>query len=134
MIKSRSVILILVVLLTLSCSSTKNANDAAATVTETANSDSADNFSLIVSFYSPGNGIDHKMKKEFLAFLTNNYPKVVYQGTKWGKEGEIDFCLQLDELTESQKEQFVKESRELLSKSNRVHIYENMPCRNKKTP
>ena len=133
MIKSISAVLILV-LLTLSCSSTKIVNDTTETVAENGNSDSKNNYSLIVSFYSPGNGIDGKVKKEYTVFLTNSYPKVVYEEAKWGKEGEIDFCFQLDELTESQKEQFIKESLELLSKSKKVNTYQNAPCRNKKSP
>lgn len=133
MIGSRYVLSMLTVLLIFSCGSTKNVNTEAVTKTDTTISDAAGNYGLVVSFYSPGNGIDHKMKQEYAEFLTTNYPKTNYETIRWGKEGETDFCFQLNDLKENERELFVKESRELLSKSSRVHIYENVPCRNKKT-
>ena len=117
----------------LSCSSTKKIkSDDTAKATEAKKTDSPDNYRLIISFFSPGNGIDHKMNKKYTEFIANNYPKLVYQSTPWGKEGERDYCFSLTELKQAEIDQFVKESKEMLAASNRVHIYENKPCRDKK--
>ena len=90
-----------------------------------------DIYGLVVSFYSPGNGIDQRAKSEYIKFLSSNYPALAYEKTSWGREGEIDFCFLLDELTEIQKSQFIKKSKELLSNSKKIHIYENKACTHK---
>ena len=89
------------------------------------------NYRLVVSFFSPGNGIDHKMKREYVEFIANYKAKISYEQIGWGKEGEVDFCFSLKELYIKEQDEFVKKSKELLSKSNRIHIYENAPCRHK---
>ena len=127
-------VLSLVVLLFFSCHSTKKIEKNVETTIENVNSDLVNNFRFIVSFYSPGNGIDRKMQQKYQEFIANNYPKVIFEKIKWGKEGEIDFCFKLNELDEEKKKQFVKNSKEILSNSNRVHIYENTPCKHKKSP
>jgi hypothetical protein len=127
------VIIVLAGLLTFSCVCTKNVKSDETTTTENMKSDSVTYFRFIVSFYSPGNGVDHKMKQKYVEFITKNYPNIIIEKTKWGKEGEIDFCFQLNELEENRKQQFVKESKELLSSSSRVHIYENAPCKHDKS-
>ena len=90
------------------------------------------NYRLIVSFFSPGNGIDHKMKQEYTKFIENYGRKITFEDVLWGKEGEVDFCFSLKELSGKEQEEFVKTSKELLSKSTRVHVYENTPCRHKR--
>jgi len=130
MISSKYAILFLAVLLMLSCSSSKKAQSDT-TKTEDVKDNKQDNYRLTVVFFSPGNGIDHKMKQKYVEFIRDNYPKVVYENTQWGKEGEVTFCIPLNELEGKEKDQFVKESKELLSASSRVHIYENAPCGNK---
>ncbi|PCJ41845.1 MAG: hypothetical protein COA71_07505 [SAR86 cluster bacterium] len=83
--------LILVVLLVMiACNSTKNASTEAAQIEDT-KSNTGENHRLIVSFFSPGNGIDHKMKKKFEEFLSVSYPKVQYASNRWGKEGEVTY-------------------------------------------
>tara|TARA_B100000795_G_C22782854_1_gene433215 strand:+ start:1517 stop:1921 length:405 start_codon:yes stop_codon:yes gene_type:complete len=134
MIKPTCIIPILVIVLLFSCRGTKDIRRDTGATTETTIADSLDNYGLIVSFYSPGNGIDHKMKQKYVDFITNNYPKIIYEKIKWGREGEIDFCFQFNELTENQINQFIKESKEVLSNSSRVHISKNSPCSNKKSP
>jgi len=91
-----------------------------------------DNYRLVVSFFSPGNGIDHKMKREYLEFISNYKAEISYEQTSWGREGEVDFCFSLKGLSKKEQEEYVRKSKELLSKSNRVHLYENVPCRHKR--
>ena len=122
---------LLALFITIGCNSSKKASKEAPPV-EDVKSQSGDNHRLIVSFFSPGNGIDHKAKKKFIEFLSASYPKVKYESNRWGKEGEITLCFLLSELKEKDEVIFIKESKEVLASCNRVHIYENAPCGNKK--
>ena len=138
MLKSICLISILFSLYLLSCKSTKdttnlsdNSTKTKETTTSTQKNDSVGNYRFIVSFFSPGNGIDHKMKREYEGFISSYKKQITYEQARWGKEGEVDFCFELKELSENEQKEFVKKSKELLSKSSRIHIYENAPCRHK---
>ena len=87
---------------------------------------------FIVSFFSPGNGIDVEMKNNYLELINTNYPDLSFSSIRWGREGEIDFCFSLDELTKKQKQKFIQESRNFLSKSKKVNVYESKACREAK--
>jgi len=121
---------LLAFLVTVACNSTKKASKEV-TATEDVKSESGDNHRLIVSFFSPGNGIDHKVKKKFVEFLSASYPEVKYESNRWGKEGEVTLCFSLNKLGEKDTDKFIKESKEVLASSSRVHVYENAPCGNK---
>lgn len=84
---------------------------------------------FIVSFYSPGNGIDRKAKAKFDAFLENFEPTLAYTTAKWGREGEVDYCFDLDELTADKQVVFVNSAKELLTASKKVRFSENEKCR-----
>lgn len=85
-------------------------------------------FRFVVSFYSKGEGIDYKSKDEFEKFL-NSYPKkITFEPTAWGREGEVDYCLKLNELSAIEQTDFVRKAKELLSKSALVHVDENAKC------
>lgn len=84
---------------------------------------------FIVSFYSPGNGIDRNAKNKFDAFLKKFEPTLAYTTTKWGREGEVDYCFDLTELSAEQQEAFIASAKELLSTSKKVRFSENETCR-----
>ncbi len=111
------------------CSSAKKhacgPKDTAAAVT-------AETYGMVVSFYSPGNGIDHKTNEAFVEFVKEKYPQINLQGHRWGREGEVDYCINLNELSTDEQSTFIKEAKELLSASKKVHIYENSTCKHKK--
>lgn len=115
--------IILIGLLASSCNSSKS--------TSTESDNLEENYGLVVSFYSPGNGIDRKMKNAYIDFIGSYKVKINYETIKWGKEGEVDFCIALTELSKKQKKDFVQKSKELLAESTKVHIYEGAPCRHK---
>ena len=52
----------------------------------------------------------------------------------WGREGEIDYCMNLRELSEGDQESFVSEIKSLAKKSKRgqILVEENAPCRRMK--
>lgn len=87
------------------------------------------NYRLTVSFYSKGEGTDYKTREEFDKFLEEFSPSVAVEKKRWGREGESDYCFKLSELTKAQQDDFVGKAKAILSKSQLVHIKENVPCR-----
>ena len=88
---------------------------------------------LVVSFYSICCGIDHKAQEDLDKFIKRYEKAKGKQLTKaavhWGKEGEIDYCLKLSELSLREQKRFIAQVRLLLKKSKLVHINENVACR-----
>ncbi len=87
-----------------------------------------DTYRLVVSFYSIGEGSDYKTKEEFEKFLTGYGKKIAFEPAMWGREGEVDYCLKLNELSAPEQVDFVRKAKELLSKSKLVHVDENAKC------
>lgn len=83
---------------------------------------------LVVSFYSKGEGIDSESKDAFNKLIDSNAKKIAYEPIRWGREGEVDYCLELKELSSAEQENFVKKVKELLNKSTLVHIKEYGKC------
>ena len=91
-----------------------------------------ENYSMVVSFYSIGSGIDLPVAQEF-DYLVKDFQEQFgndfsYEKVGWGREGEVDFCIQLDKLKSVSMETFKKRADEILKKSERVHSKENAPC------
>ena len=84
---------------------------------------------LIVSFYSPGNGIDHRALALFSADILSKNENITYSKVSWGREGERDYCFQLAELSAEQQVAFIKEVNTLLGSVKRIRILENQECR-----
>jgi len=87
-----------------------------------------DIYRLVVSFYSKGEGVDLSHKAEYEKFLNNQPKKIAFEPTTWGREGETDYCLKLNELTTDEQSNFVKKSKEILNRSTLVHVNENAKC------
>lgn len=85
---------------------------------------------FIVSFYSPGNGIDRKAKSQFDKFLKEYSTTLDFTTTRWGREGEIDYCFDLEELDTEKQAAFITEVKDLLAASKKVRFAENETCRN----
>lgn len=89
---------------------------------------------LVVSFYSICCGIDHQAQENLDNFIKRYEKTKRKQLTKaevhWGKEGEIDYCLKLSELSPKEQKRFIAQVRALLKKSKLVHINENAACQN----
>ncbi len=88
---------------------------------------------LTVSFISKGSGIDSKAKNEFLNFLkqysTKQSDTIEYKEVFWGREGEVDYCLFLHNLSQKNQERIVNEIRTNLKGSTLVRFIENAPCK-----
>jgi len=87
---------------------------------------------LVVSFYSICCGIDHKAQEKLDNFI-KRYEKakgkpLAKAAVRWGKEGEIDYCLKLSELSPKEQKKFIAQVRVLLKTSKLVNINENAAC------
>lgn len=91
---------------------------------------------LVVSFYSICCGIDHKAQENLDKFI-NRYEKakskqLTKAEVRWGREGEIDYCLKLSELSRREQKRFIAKVRLLLKRSKLVHINENVACQSER--
>ena len=50
----------------------------------------------------------------------------------WGREGEVDYCFKLAELSKEEQATFIAAIKSELKDSERVSIKENVPCQNKR--
>lgn len=85
-------------------------------------------YRLVVEFYSIGAGVDNKTREDFDKFIGSYPKKIAYETTHWGREGELDYCLKLSELSTGEQADFVKKATEMLSSSKLVHINEHAKC------
>lgn len=84
---------------------------------------------LVVSFISQGEGIDHTTKDSFDAWLkTKGAAKA--EISSWGREGELNYCFALANMTIAEQDKFVEEVRTKLTGRKMVHINENTNCDN----
>lgn len=90
------------------------------------------NYDLTASFYSIGEGTDAATMEKFIQFLDTYRDKITINKTPWGREGEIDYCINLTNLEENAKSEFLKKAKGILAASKLVHVNENAPCRNKR--
>ena len=82
----------------------------------------------VVSFISLGAGIDDDTAQEFEEFLSIKYPDLGYEVNPAGREGEIDYCFDLSDLSPEQQATFREESTQILKKSKLVQISEPENC------
>lgn len=93
-------------------------------------------YSLVLSFYSIGSGSDWEVIGEMDAFLDayrksgKSQPEV--ERIPWGREGEVDFCIQTGKMNPADSESFRKSVLEIARKAKFVHINENAVCRYKR--
>ena len=96
----------------------------------------AGNYKLVVMFYSIGEGVESEFVLAFedsiSAFSARIGKNIDYERTPWGREGEIDFCLQLNELSEVEKSLFISQTKSQLKKAKWVNVYENYPCKHRR--
>jgi hypothetical protein len=111
------------------CSSKKGPNDTAEVLEKIEENVSIIPSRLIVSFYSPGDGIDHKALALFSTEILSKNENITYSKVSWGREGERDYCFQLVELSDEAQVAFIEEVNALLGSVKRVHILENQECR-----
>lgn len=91
------------------------------------------NVRLVVDFYSDGSGSDYKSiiaYEDSLGAYSARLKKTIdYLKKPWGREGETEFCLKLNELNPVQQTEFIAFTRKFLKTAKFVNIFENHPCK-----
>ncbi len=85
-----------------------------------------------ISFISIGSGTDGKARNAMLAYLESYQlaKKITLQidTRKWGREGEIDYCIATNSLTVSDFTELKTNINKLLEGNSLVRIQENGTC------
>ena len=93
-------------------------------------------YRLIISFISIGEGPDFNAKSgmdRIVAAWEQKKGAVLKQEQyPWGREGEVDYCFQLLELTSNEQQLFIQEITSSIGTSKLVQISENQPCMHKR--
>jgi hypothetical protein len=114
--------------------SCRNSQNAAQASQPPAPSGPNTTFRLVVSFYSKGEGIDYKMRQKFEGFMADALETRKLNlnplSVPWGREGEVDFCLMLNELTPRQQKDLVAEIKSMMKGHELVRVSENSRCDN----
>ena len=87
---------------------------------------------LNVSFYSPGNGINHAAVKMLDSFW-DEYKSPTPGGVAlyinyWGKEGEVDYCFITNGLNKQHADSLVSTIKDLLKDQDRINYSEFTTC------
>ena len=125
------VLFLLLVIFIFSCNNSKKIAD---NTLATENSKNNSIYRFTISFFSKGGGTDRKARSKFESFLENfnkkNEVNLQFIKTSWGREGEVDYCFQLEELKKKKQIAFIKECEDLLKDSKLVHFQEFGECKN----
>ncbi len=93
------------------------------------------NYRLVVSFFSRASGIDFEARKQVDAYIYEFEQakgiSINKEETRWGREGEIDYCLTLEKVTTKDQKKFVKKIKGIAKKSGRINVLEHSPCLHK---
>ncbi len=91
-----------------------------------------DLYRISVSFISRGEGIDYKTQETFENWLKEHPKHPAYVVTNWGREGETNYCLKLNELSTREQEIFVRDVRTMLADNKLVIVDEHVPCKGRR--
>ena len=98
----------------------------------TENKIDTNNCRFVISFYSIGQGSEYLLINAFedsIGSYSLKFGKNIdYKKTSWGREGEIDFCLKLNELSQEDQKEFISLTRSQLKVAKWVNVFENYPC------
>lgn len=124
----------LAVLIFSACSSSRKLSEKATSVVKPSYDNIADSsYSLVVSFISIGSGTDRIARKEYESFIKQfeeyNKTIILLKKVSWGREGEIDFCIKLSNLSNDLQKNFIEETKNMLKDLKLVRIEENSNCK-----
>ncbi len=97
----------------------KPATDREATVT------TSKKCRLELSFISKGGGIDIDRQDKIKEFISSHPKKPAFEERHWGREGEVNYCFQLKELSADEQKSFISEIKKLISSTDMVLVSEN---------
>ena len=94
--------------------------------------DTAYKYRVVISFFSFASGIDRAAKKSIDSLIDEYSIKrnitLEREETRWGREGEIDYCMKLKELTTKEQKKLIKRMDVVAVRSKRVNILQNRNC------
>ncbi len=94
------------------------------------------NYSLLVSFFSIGSGIDFEVAKEYDQFIkkfeSENQGKLLVERIPWGREGELDYCIRFEGLSPVNQKALLDKTKEITSKSKWVNTSTDTTCKRKR--
>jgi hypothetical protein len=82
---------------------------------------------LVVSFGSACCGTDHDAEERLSQALAGS--KATQRSVSWGKEGEVDVCLDLAPLTENERAELFAKVTAAVAKGKYVTVKQNAVCR-----
>jgi hypothetical protein len=92
-------------------------------------------YSMVITFFSIGTGVDGKTKKIFDEWVVNfeqrTGKKILIENYPWGREGEVDVCISLENFEKGQKKEFISEVKKIVSSSKLIRTEENVVCKRK---
>ena len=90
------------------------------------------NMRMLVSFISIGAGTDYKTREKYDAYIEKMAKKPAFDKAAWGREGEVDYCFPLTDLSPQEVAEFVSATKEMMKDNSLVIISENVPCTHKR--
>ncbi len=88
---------------------------------------------LSVSFFSKGSGIDLKKRGDFDLYLKEFEKRerlsLEVEQIKWGREGEVDYCIELKPLSKNKRKRFIAGTNLLLGNAALVHVSQTDACK-----
>lgn len=82
-------------------------------------------YRLVLSFISKGAGLDNPTHDKVIAYAQNHPKKPAFETHRWGREGEVDYCFKLTELTADEQKTFVKDIEKMIPDKTMVLVQEN---------
>jgi len=102
---------------------------------DSSNTSPSDSSDLVITFSSRGEGINGNAVETLNSFIDefeSQYDvSIEFNINNWGREGEKDYCFNLENLNSKIKGSFIAESKGLLEEKNLVTITENRICSKK---
>jgi hypothetical protein len=125
--------------------SCKNQKEANSSLNEKTKSNTMNNvvqlsdtshYSLLVSFFSIGSGIDFKIAQEYDRYIKQfeleNEGKILVERIPWGREGELDYCIRFAGLSPEKQQSLIDRTKDIASQSKWVNVSTDSPCRRKR--
>jgi hypothetical protein len=85
-------------------------------------------YDFVISFISHGAGIDMATYDRFSTYLKSLGDKVTYERVRWGMEGEVDYCINLSEIIDVEREKIHSTFNQMLRDNQLVIIEMNAAC------
>jgi hypothetical protein len=127
-------LLFISIIVFIACSSSKKANENSTRDVKSNHENVADSvYSIRVSFISIGSGIDRIARQKYESYIKEfeeqNKIIILLEKINWGREGEINYCINVTNLNKNLQKKFLEGTKNNLKDSKLVRIKENTSCK-----